>query len=119
MSDDGDTAAFRESVEEALLRDDPIELMDLITEVALSAPEAEWAQACCVQLARHRNAEVRGNAVMGFGHIARRFGQLDPHRVKRLVELARHDRHEYVRAQGHAAVEDLRTFMSWNFEPEP
>lgn len=110
-------ADFREDVEEALLRDDPLELAPLITEVALSAEESDWAQACCVQLSRHRNAEVRGNAVMGFGHLARRFGQLDAHRVKRIVERARYDRHEYVRAQGQSAAEDLATFLAWQFEP--
>ena len=119
MHGDHGAADFREGVEEALLRDDPIELMDLITEVALSAEENDWAQACCAQLSRHRNAEVRGNAVMGFGHLARRFGQLDPHRVKRIVERARRDGHEYVREKGQSAADDLATFLSWRFDPEP
>lgn len=116
----GDDAVedYRRAVEEALLRDDPIELSDLITDIALSAEGNDWAQSCCVQLSRHRNAEVRGNAVMGFGHLARRFGQLDPHRVKRIVDRACRDRHEYVRAQGRSAAEDLQTFLSWRFDPE-
>ena len=67
---------YRERVEDALTRDDPFELMDVITEVALEAEPWDFAQACCVQLARHRNATVRGNAVNGFGHLARRFGRL-------------------------------------------
>lgn len=111
-----DREAFRAEVEAAIERDDPVELQDVILEVALEADEREWAQACCVQLARHRNANVRGNAVAGFGHLARRFGRLDPHRIQRLVEIALHDRHEYVREQASSAAEDLGTFLRWHFD---
>ncbi len=107
---------YRERVEEALLRDDPIELMDIITEVALEAEPWDWAQACCVQLIRHRNATVRGNAVYGFGQLARRFGRLDPHLVKRLVDRALHDRSDYVRERALLAADDLATFLAWDFE---
>lgn len=113
---DHESMEYREFVEDALLRDDPIELKDVITEVALEAEPLAFAQACCVQLSRHRNAEVRGNAVNGFGQLARRFGRLDPHVVRRLVDRALHDRSEYVRAQAISAADDLATFLAWNFE---
>ena len=109
-----------DEVEAALERDDPVELMDLVLEVALEDSDREFAETCCVALARHRNAQVRGNAVLGFGHLARRFGRLDGQRVKRLVEKALHDRSDYVREQARGAVEDLATFLSWVFEvPDP
>lgn len=111
-----ESTEYREQVEDALLRDDPIELMDVITQVALEAEPLNFAQACCVQLARHRNAVVRGNAVNGFGQLARRFGRLDPHVVKRLVDRAFHDRSEYVRDQAMSAADDLATFLAWSFE---
>lgn len=116
MAGEAETQEYRESVEDALLRDDPIELMDVISDVALEAEPWDWAQACCVQLARHRNAVVRGNAVYGFGQLARRFGRLDPHLVKRLVDRALHDRSEYVRERALSAADDLATFMAWEFE---
>ena len=106
----------QQAVEAALERDDPVELMDLILEIAIDGADREFAESCCVQLARHRNPNVRGNAVLGFGHLARRFGRLDGHRVKRLVEIALHERSEYVRAQAHSAVEDLETFLAWEFD---
>ncbi len=113
-------ARFRIRVEEALQRDDPLELESLILDVALEGPEREWAEACCAQLARHRSALVRGNAVQGLGHLARRFGQLDPNRTRRLVEVALVDRSDYVRGQAESAARDLETFLSWTFEgPEP
>lgn len=108
--------AFRKRVEAAIDRDDPRELTDVVLEVALEAEEREWAQACCAGLARHRDANVRGNAVCGLGHLARRFGQLDPHRVKRIVEIALWDRSDYVRRQAKSAAEDLATFLRWEFE---
>lgn len=116
MSDPADESGFRARVEDAIERDDPIELMDLVLDIGHSAPSREWAQSCCVQLAKHRNANVRGNAVIAFGHLARRFGRLDPQRVRRLVEIALHDPSDYVREQAQTAADDLTTFLSWEFE---
>jgi hypothetical protein len=116
MSPGADQGAFQARVEDAIERDDPIELMDLVLDVALAAESREWAQSCCVQLSRHRNANVRGNAVLGFGHLARRFGRLDSQRIRRLVEIALHDPSDYVREQAEVAADDLRTFLSWDFE---
>jgi hypothetical protein len=96
--------AFRKRVEAAIERDDAHELTDVVLEIALEAEEREWAQACCAQLARHRDANVRGNAVCGLGHLARRF------------ELALWDRSDYVRRQAKSAAEDLATFLQWEFE---
>ena len=107
---------FRPRVEDALLRDDPGELEDLVLVVAIEGGDREWAECCCAQLAKHRNALVRGNALLGFGHIVRRFGRLDERRVKRLIELGLFDRHEYVREQAESAAQDLETFLSWRFD---
>ena len=108
--------AFRKRTEAAIARDDPHELVDVVLEIALEAEEREWAQACFAALARHRDTNVRGDAVAGLGHLARRFGQLDPHRVKRIVEIALWDRSDYVRKQAQSAAEDLATFLQWEFE---
>lgn len=110
-----------ETVEEALERDDPIQLMDLVLDLAMDGGDRDLGEMCCVRLARHRNAIVRGNALAGFGHLARRFGRLDENRVRRLVEIGLHDPHDYVRGQAESAAEDLATFLSWAFErgPEP
>ncbi|MGH0028274.1 MAG: hypothetical protein ACQGVC_00660 [Myxococcota bacterium] len=109
---------FRARVEDAIERDDPVELMDVALEIGTEdeSQPREWAQSCCVQLARHRNAQVRGNAVLAFGHLARRFGRLDPQRVRRLVEIALHDPSDYVRGQAVSAADDLRTFLAWEFD---
>jgi hypothetical protein len=59
---------------------------------------------------------VRGNALLGFGHLARRFGRLDANRVKRLVDTGLHDGSDYVREQARSAAEDLSTFLAWEFD---
>lgn len=111
-----DPAAFRARVEAAIERDDPAELAELALEIGREAQPREWAQSCCVQLARHRSAAVRGGALVGFGHLARRFGHLDPGRVRRLVEIALHDPSELVRRQAADAADDLSTFLGWKLE---
>jgi hypothetical protein len=105
-----------ESAEAALERDDPVELIDWILEFSAESDDRELAENCCARLARHRNAMVRGNAMLGFGHLARRFGRLDAHRVKRLVDTGLHDGSDYVREQARSAAEDLKTFLSWEFD---
>ncbi len=107
---------LRKRLEAALERDAPIELQQLILDVALECEEQEWVELCCVRLAKHRNANVRGNALLGFGHLARRFGRLDRHRVKRLIEIGLHAHNEYVRERAESAADDLETFLFWSFD---
>ena len=105
-----------QAIEAALERDDPVELTDLILELAIDGTDRGFAENCCVRLARHRNPNVRGNAVLGLGHLARRFGRLDGQRVKRVMEIALHERSEHVSAQARSAAEDLATFLNWEFD---
>ncbi len=92
-------------VEEALTRDDPEELPYVVVAVALNDTDYSFADRLFVRLAHHRDATVRGNALLGFGHLARRFGEVSPEgRV--LVEAGLHDPDPHVRAQAHSAFED-------------
>lgn len=109
-------APVEQRFEVALLRDDPFELQDLIAEVALESDARLWAECCLAQLSKHRSAEVRGTALRGFGHLARRFGILDPNRVRKLIEQGLHSHHEFVRGEAESAAEDVETFLAWNFD---
>ncbi len=106
--------------DDALERDDSIELQRLAREVALDCEEREWAETGLARLAKHHNANVRGDALAGFGHLARRFGILDRNRVQRLIETGLHARHEYLREQAESAAADVETFLSWHLDrPAP
>ena len=107
---------LRSRAAKALERDDPVELEQLVIEVELESEDRTWAEWTCAQLARHRSAGVRGGALLGFGHLARRFGALDRRRVQRLVEIGLFAHNELVRDRAHSAADDLETFLAWRFE---
>lgn len=107
---------FRTRAEALIAQDEAESLRDVAREIGLEAADREWAQSCLIQLARHHDAGVRGNALEGFGHLARRFGRLDPGRVRRIVGLALIDPSENVREKARSAATDLRTFLRWEFD---
>jgi hypothetical protein len=104
--------------EAAITRNDPEELLYVPIAVSLHAERFEWAQALCIRLATHPHFNVRGNAVLGFGHLARRFRRIDRAAVEPLVLRALTDSNEYVRGQAAEAVHDLRHFLGWDLAPE-
>lgn len=107
---------LRKRFDRGIERNDPFELQRLLMDLVHGAQDREWAECCCAQLARHHNANVRGDALSGFGHLARRFGILDRNRVKRLIDIGLHAQHEYVRERAASAADDVETFLAWSFE---
>jgi hypothetical protein len=73
----------------------------------------QWAQAVCLQLATHPEPGVRSNAILGFGHLARRHGRLDRVRVEPAIREALSDRDDSVRGHANSAAEDMATFLGW------
>lgn len=107
---------LRRRFDDALERDDPFELQERVREIALQSEERLWAECGCARLARHRSADVRGEALLGFARLAQRFGALDRNRVKRLIEIGLFSRHETLRDRAESAAEDLETLLDWRFE---
>jgi hypothetical protein len=105
-------------VEAAIARDDPDELLYVPIALGLHAEDLEWAQAVCIRLAAHAHFNVRGNAVLAFGHLARRFRRLDRTAVEPLVRQALTDADEYVRGQAMDAAGDLAHFLGWSLARE-
>ncbi len=106
----------KQDVERAIERDVPDELLRIVIGVSQNAPDLEWAQAMCVELSRHPHFNVRGNAVLGLGHLARRFGGLDERVVKPIIEAALRDADDYVRGQADTAADDIRQSLRWQIE---
>jgi|GEM_PF-515241 len=107
-------------VEAAIARGDPEELLRTVLAAAMHAEDGAWAEDVCVRLASHANPNVRGNAVLGLGHIARVHGRLDRERALPTLEAALADADEYVRGQANAAAGDVEHFLGWRTSrPDP
>lgn len=107
------------SITAALARNDPDELLHIPIALSLDPPEEEapgFAEAVCLQLAGHAHPNVRGNAILGFGHLARTAGVIrDEARVRACVEAGVRDEDDYVRGQAQSAASDLGHFLGWGF----
>jgi hypothetical protein len=100
-------------IEAALAADDPEELLGIIIDLAMAAEDREFAEQCCIRLASHTNTDVRGNAIVGFAHLAARFGELDKETVLPVVVNALADDKEYVRDQAEVALDELNQLLGW------
>ena len=103
-------------IKAAILRDNPDELLYAVLSAALYSEDSAWAEDVCIRLAAHEHYNVRGNAILGFGHIARIHEKLDEVKVKPLIESALEDESEYVRGQADGAKDDIKFFLRWRFK---
>jgi len=106
----------KHEVESAILRNDPDELLHAVLSAALYSDDPDWAEAICLRLAKHEHFNVRGNAILGLGHLARIHGQLNESLIKPLIEAALRDESEYVRSQADAAADDVDLFLKWKVD---
>ena len=87
------------------------DLRVIVIGIVLHHHDHAFAERFCVELADHESDNVRGNAILGFGHLARRFGELNIAIVKPVIEAALVDKSEYVRGQAWAAADDITHFL--------
>ncbi len=73
-------------IEKAVADNNADELLLLVLSVALYSDDFEYAENFYVQLSIHEHFNVRGNAIQGFGHIARIHGKLNENKVKLIIE---------------------------------
>ncbi len=100
----------------ALKRQDPQELSLVSITVALLSQDRLVAQDVCINLCDPAyDNNVRGNAVMSLGHLARRFRSLDEKTVKPIIESALRDEDAYVRIHAKAAADEIHQFLGWHF----
>ena len=89
------------------------EKAELAMALGFDCPDYGFAQMMCVQLLQVEDEIVRGNAVIGLSHIARRFGKLD----KRVVKpyLLRELR-ENISCKDFIvdAIHDINLYLNWN-----
>jgi|APAra7269097189_1048546.scaffolds.fasta_scaffold11872_2 hypothetical protein len=86
--------------------------------IGLALNSSTLAPALEVSLAAAQVSDplVRGNALLCFGHLARRFGHLPREPVYDLVAHGLVDANGHVRGQADAAADDLEQFLGWHIE---
>ena len=102
----------RAEINSAITADEPRLLSCAVLSAALYDNDRQWAEDICVRLADHHDPNVRGNAILGFGHIARIHRSLNA-RVKPLLERALCDEDSYVRGHANDATDDVEHFLKW------
>jgi hypothetical protein len=107
------TPRSKEEAEFILSRGLSEELQSLPISIGLYSDDLEWAQAICAKLAEHSDEIIRGNAILAFGHLARRFGELDGFIVRPIISSALSDSSPFVQGQLDACKEDLQLFLGW------
>jgi hypothetical protein len=103
-----------EAVEAAIDRNEPQELLFAVLSAALYGSNPEWAEEVCRKLATHEHFNVRGNAILGLGHLARIHGRLERSITIPIIEAGMMDSHEYVRGHAHSAADDVEHFLGWS-----
>jgi len=102
-----------EEMEDAIKKNVPKELLYVPVWVTMDPPDCDWAQNICIKLSSHENFNVRGNAILGFGHLARTCGKLNKESVEPIIEAALEDEHEYVRGHAQDAAGDIEHYLNW------
>jgi HEAT repeat protein len=102
-------------VEAVLNRGNPEELLYVPIVIGMSAQDCErsWVERICFRLAEHPHFNVRGNAVLGLGHIARTCRALDLAKAVPLIEKALNDQNEFVQGQADSAADDVETYLGF------
>jgi hypothetical protein len=96
---------------DAIARNDTVALPSMIIATALYESDFDLARRACITLSEHPDEIIRGNAILGFGHLARRFGELEQPEIG-IVKRGLHDASDYVRDQANAAASDLKSFLA-------
>ena len=102
-----------ESVLQILKNGSDEEKADLAIALGFDCPDYGFAQSMCIQLLQIENECIRGNAVIGLAHIARRFRKLDKRVVKPylLRELRKNEQCRDLIAE---AISDINIYLGWN-----
>lgn len=95
---------------EAIARDDVEYLRSGIVAAALNEDDYETVHRMCVVLSAHADEYVRGNAVFGFGHLARLFSTVSAGDAE-IVRAAFEDGAAHVRGHANSAADDILMFV--------
>jgi len=84
-----------------------------ILSACLYSDDHKWIESLCVEYSNHVNEEIRGAAIIGFGHIARIHRKLDRTIVEPIVARGLQDESRLVRGKALDTADDLEIYMKW------
>lgn len=97
-------------IEAAIERAEDLHAIPIV--VSLHPLDCKWSERICLRLANHSDSQVRANAILGFGHLARVSGELTEATVKPVIEAGLREE-QPVRGQAWAAADDVTHFLGW------
>lgn len=102
-----------EDMESCISRNDPAELLYVPIWVSMDPPGRIWAEQVCVRLSSHSDSVVRGNAIEGFGHLARIYRYLNQRVVQPIIETGLEDVDSWVRSKSDDTADEVEWFLGW------
>lgn len=81
-----------------------------LVSLALYAEDPEFIQNTMLEYSQHTHENVKGIAILGFGHLARRFGTIDKELVLPIVYAGLQDESAFVRGHANSALDDIQMF---------
>lgn len=99
--------AMKRDIDAVIGADDAEELLGAIIDIAMAADDGAWAADRLLALARHRDTDVRGNAMMALTHLVDRFADVDRAAIEAILRAGLGDRERHVREQAEAALDEL------------
>ena len=89
-------------------------LVKFAVSVALFSEDVEFAEKLFLELSHHCDAEVRGSALLGFGHLARRFKKLsEKSEVLSAIAYGLQGESLHLKAQARSVALDLKEYLGW------
>ena len=85
-------------------------VVDALLALAFYEPDWRWVQGLCVEHSRSANENVRGVAILCFGHLARIHRMLDTEMVVPVIINAMADPSNFVRGHSEDALDDILMF---------
>ncbi|MDK8182029.1 CPCC family cysteine-rich protein [Paenibacillus sp. UMB4589-SE434] len=90
--------------------DNPDTIVRGFLSLALNADDGEFVQELMVRYTQHNNENIRGIAILCFGHIARIHGAVNKELIIPLINDALNDESSFVRGHANSDLDDINMF---------
>ncbi|MBW7473877.1 hypothetical protein K0T92_03900 [Paenibacillus oenotherae] len=90
--------------------DNPGTIVNGLLSLTFNADDGEFVQELMVHYTQHKNENIRGIAILCFGHIARIHATVNKELIIPLINDALKDESSFVRGHAHSALDDINMF---------